>query len=132
MMLNKLLTVATAILLPGALAIPTSGAPSDPQAPPQGVSPRVAEALTTTTKTVEFAAGRCQFWALISELCDSSVSGNTTIVGIPNFLDNAGKVIIDPADGLPVSVEAYYGLGHTTGLDQDFWVSAEDGVVSCK
>ncbi|KAF1846931.1 uncharacterized protein K460DRAFT_50538 [Cucurbitaria berberidis CBS 394.84] len=128
MMLTKLVTLATASLLPATLAIPAPGAPSNHQAPAQGISPLVAESLTSTTKTADFATGRCQFHARVYQQCVESET--TTSISIPSFLDNAGKVIFEPADGLPVTVD--HGRWRITGLGKDLWASFQNGAVSCK
>lgn len=128
MMFGNLLTLATAFLLPAALAVPAPGAPSNPQAPPQGVSPLVAEALIATTETVQFEAGHCQFHARVYQQCFGS--SPSTSITILSFLDNAGKTIIEPADGLPVTLDDTEW--RITGLGQDLWVGYENGGVSCK
>ncbi|CAO2655178.1 Nn.00g102420.m01.CDS01 [Neocucurbitaria sp. VM-36] len=125
MMFKKLLSLASAIFLPVALAIPAPGAPSNPQAPAQGVSPLVAEALTPTTQTAEFAAGRCQFHARVYQQCIGSEP--TTSISIPSFIDNTGKSIVKPADGLPVTVGN--SEWRIAGLGQDFWAGFKDGAV---
>ena len=127
-MFNKLLILAMATLLPTALAIPAPGAPSNPQAPAQGVSPLVAEALTSTTKTAEFAAGRCQFHARVYQKCVGS--DTTTSISIPSILDNAGEIILKPADGLPVTVDG--SEWRIAGLGQYFWTGLQNGAVICK
>ncbi len=126
-MLSKLLAMAAAATLPVASTVPYSGAPFNTQAPPQGLSPDVANTLAVHTES-NFEAGQCTFDAEVFQ--QGNGADASTSVSIPLILDNAKKVITTPAFGIPVNLDS--GSWNITGLGQDFLVEVQDNTVNCK